>query len=66
MECKDPASCDRSLVEETFRKAFFAAKPLLLHQYNEGLFAIDFTFTRPDGLELASVPGRPKRLIDRR
>ncbi len=54
------------IVEETFRKAFFAAKPLLLHQYNEGLFAIDFTFAPPNGLELASVPGRPKRLIDRR
>lgn len=66
MECNDPTRCNRELVAENFRKSFYAAKPLLRHQVEEGLFAIDFNFTRPDGLELASIPGRPKRLVDRR
>jgi coenzyme F390 synthetase len=66
MECKDPQAHGRELVAENFRKGFLAAKPLLRHQYEEGLFALDFNFTPPDGLELASIPGRPKRLVDRR
>jgi coenzyme F390 synthetase len=66
MECKDPAGSTRDLVAENFRKAFLAAKPLLRQQYEEGLFALDVNFTLPDGLELASIPGRPKRLVDRR
>jgi coenzyme F390 synthetase len=66
MECKDPSGPGRELVAENFRKTFLAAKPLLRHQYEEGIFTLDFTFTAPDGLELASIPGRPKRLVDRR
>ena len=66
MECKDPAGPGRDLVAENFRKAFFAVKPLLRHQYEEGVFALDFNFTPTNGLELASIPGRPKRLVDRR
>jgi len=66
MEMKDPARCNRELVAENFQKAFFAVKPLLRHQYKEDLFAISFNFVPPGGLELASLPGRPKRLVDRR
>ncbi len=66
IETEDPVTCDRDLVAENFRKAFFAAKPLLRRQNNEGLFAIEFNFTPPNGLELAKLAGRPKRLVDRR
>ena len=66
MESSDPARCNRDLVMENFRKSFFAAKPGLRRQYEEGLFSINFNFTPPDGLELATLPGRPKRLLDRR
>jgi coenzyme F390 synthetase len=66
MEMNDPASCNRDLVAENFRKSFFAVKPLLKQQYKDDLFAINFNFVAPGGLEMASLPGRPKRLVDRR
>ena len=66
MESRHPESCNRDLVSENFLKSFFAAKPGLRQQYNEGLFSIEFNFTPPNGLELATIPGRPKRLVDRR
>jgi len=66
MESSDPASCNRDLVSENFRRSFFAMKPALRQQYDEGLFTIVFNFVPPKGLELASLPGRPKRLVDRR
>lgn len=66
MEAADPASCDRDLVAEKFRRSFFAAKPLLRRQYDDGLFEIGINFAPPGGLELAKLAGRPKRLVDRR
>lgn len=66
LESRNPESCNRDLVSENFRKSFFASKPALRQQYEEGLFSIAFNFTPPNGLELASIPGRPKRLVDRR
>ncbi|HPD76053.1 MAG TPA: coenzyme F390 synthetase [Methanoregulaceae archaeon] len=66
MEAGDPATCDRDLIAENFRKAFFAVKPPLRKQHDEGLFELDFRFTPPNGLELAKMRGRPKRLVDRR
>lgn len=66
MECRDPSTCDRERIAETFRRSFLTAKPLLRQQYNEGIFSLAFNFTPPNGLELASLPGRPKRLVDRR
>jgi phenylacetate-coenzyme A ligase PaaK-like adenylate-forming protein len=66
LESRNPESCNRDLVSENFRKSFFASKPVLRQQYEEGLFSIAFNFTPPNGLELASIPGRPKRLVDRR
>lgn len=66
MESTDPGRCDRDLVMENFRKSFFAAKPALRRQEDEGLFEVLFNFTPPGGLELASLPGRPKRFVDRR
>ena len=66
MESRNPESCNRDLVSENFRRSFFAVKPALRQQYEEGLFSLVFNFTPPNGLELASLPGRPKRLVDRR
>ena len=66
MESRHPESCNRDLVSENFLKSFLAAKPGLRQQYEEGLFSIEFNFTPPNGLELATMPGRPKRLVDRR
>jgi len=66
METDDPAHCDRERVAENFRKAFFAMKPPLKKQHDDGQFSISFNFTPPGALELAKLPGRPKRLVDRR
>ena len=66
MESSHPESCNQDLVSENFRRSFFAMKPALRQQYDEGLFTIVFNFVPPKGLELASLPGRPKRLVDRR
>jgi len=66
MEAEDPKTCDRDLVAENFKKSFFAMKPRLRQQEEEGLFTIDFNFVLPRGLELSSLPGRPKRFVDRR
>jgi coenzyme F390 synthetase len=66
MESKIPGKCDTDRIEENFLKSFFAIKPGLVHHYNEGTFSLSFNITVPRGLELASVSGRPKRLIDRR
>jgi coenzyme F390 synthetase len=66
LECDNPDRCDRGLVEEHFRKGFFRMKPGLFDLYKEGIFQIEVHFLRPDTLELYKIPGRPKRLVDRR
>ncbi len=66
LECERPESCNREIVEESFRKGFFAAKMGLRDLYNEDIFQISFHFLVPGTLELYKVPGRPKRLVDRR
>ncbi len=66
MEAKDPQSCETDLISETFLKSFFAVKPGLLQHYKEGTLSMKFNITPPGGLELSILPGRPKRLVDRR
>lgn len=66
MECNNPNSCDREEIADDFSRAFYAVKPNLKKKEDEGLFAIAFNFAPPRGLELSSLPGRPKRLVDRR
>ncbi len=66
MESGDPATCNRDLIQENFQRSLFSTKPFLRQQYEEGLFSILYNFTPPEGLELHTIPGRPKRLIDRR
>jgi coenzyme F390 synthetase len=66
MESNDPESSHRDLIEENFQKSLFSLKPLLWQQYKEGLFLILYNFTPPGGLDLYKIPGRPKRLVDRR
>jgi coenzyme F390 synthetase len=66
VECRNPQSCDREEIAENFTRSFFRVKPGLRRQEEEGLFALAFNFAPPRGLELSSLPGRPKRLVDRR
>jgi phenylacetate-coenzyme A ligase PaaK-like adenylate-forming protein len=66
LECLDPATCDRSLVEENFLRSFFKYKKRFENAYNDGSFKILFNYTAPGALELYRIKGRPKRIVDRR
>ena len=66
MECKDPESCDKDMVENNFIKTFLKYKPGLQQAYIDGTFHMMFDFTESEGLEFYRIKGRPKRLVDRR
>ena len=66
LECFDPARCDRKLVEDRFVSRFLKYKSLIAEHYYDGSFRIEFNFTGLSGLELYTMKGRPKRLVDRR
>jgi coenzyme F390 synthetase len=66
VECPDPDQCNRRLVEDHITGRFLKFKPGLASQYADGNLKIALTFARPGGLELQSMKGRPKRLVDRR
>ena len=66
VECLDPEKCDRKLVEDQLIGRFLKFKPGLADQYHDNNLKILINFTRTGGLELHSLKGRPKRLVDRR
>lgn len=66
MEYEDPDPGEQKKVEQTFLTSLFSGKPGLQEAREERKFRVIFNFTRPGGLELAAVKGRPKRLVDRR
>jgi len=66
LECSGPAPTDRRDIEDRFVARFLKYKRDLARHYEDGTFAITFTFAGPSGLELHTLKGRPKRLIDRR
>jgi coenzyme F390 synthetase len=66
VECLDPDQCDRKLVEDHLIGRFLKHKPGLSDQYHDGNLKIALNFTGPEGLELHTLKGRPKRLVDRR
>jgi phenylacetate-coenzyme A ligase PaaK-like adenylate-forming protein len=66
VECLDPDRCDRRLVEDKLTGRLLKYKPGLAGQYHDGNLKIFVNFTRPGELELYSLKGRPKRLVDRR
>jgi coenzyme F390 synthetase len=66
VECHDPDRIDRQLVEDRFTERFLRYKPGLARHTGDGTFSIVFRYTQPGGLELQKLPGRPKRLVDRR
>ena len=66
VECLNPDRCDRRLVEDQLTGRFLKNKLGLADQYHDGNLKILLNFTGPGGLELHSLKGRPKRLVDRR
>ncbi len=66
MECMDPETCDRDMIQDNFLKTFLKYKPGIRQAHADGTFNIIFNFTEPEGLEFYKIKGRPKRLVDRR
>ena len=66
MECLDPDTADRRLIEDRFLGHFFKTKKNLVSHYDERGFSVRFNFVRPGALELHKQKGRPRRLVDRR
>ncbi len=66
VECLNPDRCDRRLVEDQLTGRFLKNKPGLAGQYHDGNLKILLNFTGVGGLELHTLKGRPKRLVDRR
>jgi coenzyme F390 synthetase len=66
VECLNPDRCDRKLVEDSLTGRFLKYKRSLASHYSDGNLKIIINFTSPGGLELHSLKGRPKRLVDRR
>jgi phenylacetate-coenzyme A ligase PaaK-like adenylate-forming protein len=66
MEAFDPATCDGKAIKENFLASFLKYRPRLAQGHADGSFAIEFNITPPGALELHTVKGRPKRLVDRR
>jgi hypothetical protein len=66
LECFDPDHCDRHLVEDQFVSRFLKDKALIAEHYHDQSFHIEFNFTGPRGLDIYTLKGRPKRLVDRR
>jgi len=66
LECYDPDHCDRKLVKDRFVSRFIRYKSLIAEHYDEGSFQIELNFAGPRGLDIYTLKGRPKRLVDRR
>jgi coenzyme F390 synthetase len=66
LECTNPDTCDRRAIQDRFISSFFSGKTHLEEAYHEGIFGILFHYANPGELELYRVPGRSKRLVDRR
>ena len=66
VECLNPDKCDRKLIEDSLTRRFLKYKPGLARHYSDDNLKILVSFTKPGGLELHSLKGRPKRLVDRR
>ena len=66
MESLDPTGADPGEVEKTFLSALFRLVPALAAAYEDGTLQFVCNVTPPGGLELHRVPGRPKRIVDRR
>ncbi|MGA2161481.1 MAG: coenzyme F390 synthetase [Methanoregula sp.] len=66
VECLDPETADRRLIEDRFIGHFLKNKKNLIPHYEDKTFSVQFAFVHPGELGLHKLRGRPKRLVDRR
>jgi coenzyme F390 synthetase len=66
VECTDPGTADRRIVEDQFVGRFLKNKRNLVPHYEDKTFSVLFNFVLPGELELHKLKGRPKRFVDRR
>ncbi|MDD1661831.1 MAG: coenzyme F390 synthetase, partial [Methanomicrobiales archaeon] len=66
MEVLDPAKIDKEGIRDRFIHGFIGTNPFLRKAHDEGSLTFAFLFAEPVNLEIAGLPGRPKRVVDRR
>ncbi|MDD1669637.1 MAG: coenzyme F390 synthetase [Methanomicrobiales archaeon] len=66
MEVLDPAKIDKEGIRDRFIHGFIGTNPFLRKAHDEGSLTFAFLFAEPGNLEIAGLPGRPKRVVDRR
>jgi coenzyme F390 synthetase len=66
MEVLDPSRVNRDGIRERFIRGFIGTNPYLRKACEEGSLGFAFRFAEEGGLEISRLPGRPKRLVDRR
>jgi len=66
VECSDPETADKKLIEDLFAGRFLRNKKYFADHYADRSLSLMFNFVRPGDLELYKLKGRPKRLVDRR
>ena len=66
VECADPDTADRRLIEDQFIGHLLKNRKNLVQHYGDRTFSVLFNFVHPGELELHRLKGRPKRLVDRR
>ncbi|WML68266.1 MAG: hypothetical protein METHP_01871 [Methanoregula sp. SKADARSKE-2] len=66
MECMDPESADKRLIEDRFTERFLWNNRALAGYVADRAVLILFNFVKPGELELHRIKGRAKRLVDRR
>ncbi len=66
VECIDPGLVEKQFVEDSMIECLVQRKPGLADHYGDGTLSVVFFFTGPGKLELHTLKGRPRRLVDRR
>ena len=66
VEVIDPAKVDREGIRDRFIRGFIGGNPHLRKEYDEGSLTLALRFAAIGSLGIFRLPGRPRRLVDRR
>jgi len=66
VECENPKECDSGAVKERITETLLGVSPEIRDLYEDGTLHIIFHMAGQGKLELHTIRGRPKRLVDRR
>jgi len=66
VEEEEQGACSKDEITESITGSILRSRPGLIENYREGIFKILVHITGSGELEMHSIKGRPKRLVDRR